>query len=110
MIWAVAFMGNVGIVPVSDTYKSVFVKDVDLSKAKSYTFKVKGIVCIGCVKRIERSLKKVEGVLGVQYYWDKGEMEVWFKGDLKPEDIIKAIRNAGYKAELVKGEKNENGS
>lgn len=75
---------------------------------KTVTLKVTGMSCAGCANHVSKALKNVNGII---------EESVKFPGDIaivkydasktKPEAFIKAIEEAGYKAEVIKSKAKE---
>src|SRR3989338_8342499 len=65
-------------------------------------FKISGMHCASCANIIERSLKKVAGVkeANVNFAAEKASA-LYDEAETKPEDLIAAVKAAGYKAELV---------
>ena len=61
---------------------------------------ITGMTCASCANRIERKLNKLDGVTAsVNYATEKAAVS--FDGDrVAPEDLIKAVQDAGYEAEL----------
>lgn len=57
-------------------------------------FYISDITCSHCVKTIEEAVKKVEGVENALVDVKKKELTV--KGKYKREEILNAIRKAGY--------------
>lgn len=72
---------------------------------KSYlyneTLPIEGMTCASCVGRVEKALKKVEGVqqanvnLATERAWVQGNAQV------QSSDLIQAVKKAGYTAKLV---------
>ncbi|RJQ36957.1 copper-translocating P-type ATPase [Candidatus Microgenomates bacterium] len=68
---------------------------------KQINFKVKGMHCTSCETLIKEELKELPGVSNPLVDSKSGEGSVLVDLDLtRPEDIVKAISNAGYKAQL----------
>ncbi len=67
---------------------------------KTYTFKIEGTHCAACEIIIEREVKKLPGILGIEYKHGGEEVVVSFD-DSKIEDINSQIKNVleknGYK-------------
>lgn len=64
--------------------------------------KVTGMTCGGCVAAVERALKGVTGVEEVSVDRDKGAASVRIgSGDTGPDELILAVRTAGYDAQLI---------
>ncbi|NWF89421.1 MAG: copper-translocating P-type ATPase [Ignavibacteriaceae bacterium] len=62
---------------------------------------IEGMTCASCVARVERSIKKLEGVknVSVNLATEKALIE-YKKGQLDPNKLIEAIEDAGYKIHL----------
>ena len=67
-------------------------------------FDVTGMSCAACSARVERAVKKVPGVTECAVSLLTNSMGV--EGDVSPDEIIKAVENAGYGA-VLKVEKKE---
>lgn len=80
-------------------------------KAKlNVTMQVNGMTCAGCVSGVESALKKVPGVLKAAVSLEKNEAYVEYqKGKTTPEELVKAVEKAGYKAS-VKSKEGEKSS
>ena len=65
------------------------------------TFLIGGMTCAACAARVEKSLKKVNGVVNanVNLATNKASVE-YSKDDTDIKSLIKAVEKAGYKAEL----------
>ncbi|MBU0650041.1 heavy metal translocating P-type ATPase, partial [Patescibacteria group bacterium] len=62
------------------------------------TLSISGMHCSSCALIIERSLKKIEGVLNASVSISNETAVITHSNALKPEQLIKAIENAGYQA------------
>ncbi len=63
------------------------------------TFDVKGMTCAACSAHVEKSVKKLEGVSGVNVSLLSNSMEVDFDpAAVSVEDICKAVASGGYSA------------
>ncbi|WP_020558347.1 heavy metal translocating P-type ATPase [Thiofilum flexile] len=68
---------------------------------------IEGMTCASCVARVEKALKKVEGVqeatvnLATERAWIQGNTQV------QSEALIQAIKKAGYEAKLIEQDHNE---
>ncbi|HEU5037801.1 MAG TPA: heavy metal translocating P-type ATPase [Nocardioides sp.] len=68
-----------------------------------------GMTCASCANRIERKLNKVEGVTAtVNYATEKAK--VTFEDTVSTEDLIAAVKAAGYDARLPETRTTEDGS
>lgn len=65
-------------------------------------FNVEGMHCAACSTRVEKAVSKVPGVDSCSVSLLTNSMGV--EGDASPEEIIKAVENAGYGASLMGGE------
>ena len=67
--------------------------------------KIGGMTCASCVTRVEKALSSVPGVVKaeVNLASEKATVE-GVAGILRPADLILAIENAGYTADLVTGD------
>ena len=70
-------------------------------------YNVTGMTCAACVAHVEKAVKGVEGVTGVSVNLLTNSMNV--EGTAKSENIIKAVKSAGYGASLY-GARNAPGS
>ncbi|MDQ7092105.1 heavy metal-associated domain-containing protein [Desulfosporosinus sp. PR] len=61
------------------------------------TLKVEGMTCNHCKMHVEKALNGVSGVETASVDLAKGEAVV--AGNAKREDLVKAVTDAGYKAE-----------
>lgn len=76
---------------------------ISKSSPKKVILKITGMSCAGCANHVSKALKNVNGII---------EESVKFPGDVaivkydaaktRPEELIKAIEKAGYKAEVIK--------
>ena len=65
------------------------------------TYSIKGMHCASCVGVIERSLKKVDGVVDANVNLATEKATVTFeKEKVNDEKIVSAVANSGYKALL----------
>nr|WP_317155345.1 heavy metal translocating P-type ATPase [Mycobacterium sp. 21AC1] len=61
--------------------------------------KIGGMTCASCAARIEKKLNKLEGVTAtVNYATEKADVAV--AGDISPDQLVKAVEDAGYTAQL----------
>ncbi|MDO8512966.1 MAG: heavy metal translocating P-type ATPase [bacterium] len=73
-----------------------------LSSSRKISLSLSGMHCASCAGIIERSLKKVSGVSQANVNFAAEKASVIFNENLSPvEDLIKAVKNAGYKAVVV---------
>ncbi|MGI6643447.1 MAG: heavy-metal-associated domain-containing protein [Bacillota bacterium] len=61
------------------------------------TLKIQGMSCNGCRTAVERTLKRVEGVLDVKVSLESNEAVV--KGTADYETLAAAIEKAGYRVQ-----------
>ncbi|NLY56720.1 MAG: heavy-metal-associated domain-containing protein [Firmicutes bacterium] len=62
------------------------------------TFQVKGMTCNHCVMAVKKAVGAVDGVSGVEVSLAEGTVTVTGT-DVAKEDVIQAIRDAGYEVE-----------
>ena len=62
-------------------------------------YRVSGMSCAACAARVEKAVSKVDGTSECSVSLLTNSMTV--KGTAKPEEIIAAVENAGYGAELL---------
>ncbi|MDY0272278.1 MAG: heavy metal translocating P-type ATPase [Advenella sp.] len=75
-------------------------KQLDVSP--HYEFAVHGMTCASCVRRVERSIAKIEGVekVNVNLASETAHVEL-SRQDLPAEQIMAVIAKAGYEAALI---------
>lgn len=66
---------------------------------------IEGMTCDHCARRVENSIKSVEGVDSVKVDLQGKVATVSLSADVKDDDLIKAVDGAGY--EVVKIEAGE---
>lgn len=55
--------------------------------------------CPSCVAKIEKALTSIDGVQGAQVHFTTGRIEVDYDNTrASVDDLIKAVRSAGYEA------------
>lgn len=66
---------------------------------------IRGMSCAACVRRVEQALRAVPGVLdaSVNLALERADVRV-LDGAVEPGDLIAAVRQAGYEAEVVPAE------
>lgn len=65
-------------------------------------FKLGGISCASCVKTIEQAIRSLPGVAASNVNFATEEAMVEYdSNNLTPEQIIKAVQNSGYQAQLL---------
>jgi Copper chaperone len=78
-----------------------FMSPVMLMSAESETIektiKVEGMTCGSCAKSVERSVKKVNGIIEVKADYKSGTCKIKAKKDVNMEEVFKAIEKAGFK-------------
>lgn len=65
------------------------------------TIKIEGMMCEGCVKSVEESLKKIPGVTSVDVNLKKGTATV--QGDAEDDALIRAVVDAGFRGTIKHG-------
>ena len=67
--------------------------------AKKEKYNVTGMTCAACSAAVEKNVKKLKGVKNISVNLLQNNMSVEFEeGELTQEDIIKAVKDAGYGA------------
>lgn len=68
---------------------------------KHERYDVTGMTCAACSSRVEKSVKNLDGVSGVSVNLLKNSMVVDYdENSLKSDDIVSAVRKAGYGASI----------
>ena len=65
-------------------------------------FKISGLGCASCVKRVEKAVSKVSGVASCSVSLLTAVLKV--EGDFSAGEIISAVEKAGYGAEYIRNE------
>lgn len=65
------------------------------------TIKIEGMMCEGCVKSVEESLKKIPGVTSVAVNLKKSTATV--QGDAEDDALIRAVVDAGFRGTVKHG-------
>src|SRR5215217_2246827 len=66
------------------------------------TIPVVGMTCASCVRRVERTLSEMEGVAEASVNFAAEKASVTYEPTTSPDELIGAIRDAGYGADLRK--------
>jgi len=69
------------------------------------TFRLQGVSCAGCVKKIESALAEVRGVDDARV--NLGDKTLVVHGDARAQDCVEAVASAGYGAEEVQASARE---
>lgn len=72
------------------------------------SLKISGMDCAACAGVIKRSFEKVPGVISVDVDFDGRLAKVAAGPGIDPQAVLKAVAEAGYKAELLNGGTNGN--
>jgi Cu+-exporting ATPase len=77
-------------------------KPIDLSKSllRPTTFSVSGMTCSSCVNTVEKALNAIDGV-SASVNFASETVHVLAPAEIKPSEIIKKIKGAGYGAVLL---------
>ena len=65
------------------------------------TLAIEGMTCGSCVRSVERALTRVPGVERAVVDLASGRAHV--EGNALPEDLMSAVRSAGYQARVAEG-------
>lgn len=72
------------------------------SQTVTSTFEIEGMTCGGCELGVKMKVKKLDGVESVEASYEDGQAKVVHDPrTVTPDDIIAAIEDLGYTAELV---------
>jgi len=82
--------------------KSASNSDTNKSSSQRVMLSLSGMHCASCANIIERSLRKVPGVKesNVNFAAEKASV-LYDEGQVKVDDLLKAVKSAGYQAQLV---------
>ena len=72
-------------------------------------YTISGMSCAACSARVEKAVKNLKGVKEVNVNLLTNSMLVSYDDSLTSEEIIKAVSNAGYGAQLVDKNQNQKG-
>jgi len=61
-----------------------------------HRFRIEGMTCASCVKRVETAIAKIDGVESASVNLATETAEVWFGAKHDSQAVIKAVHNAGY--------------
>jgi Cu+-exporting ATPase len=76
--------------------------DTDVQRdARAVTLDVAGMTCGGCARRVEQALRQVQGVAQARVDLDARRAHAELAGDVTAEQLIDAVRQAGYQAALA---------
>src|SRR3954447_7108420 len=63
--------------------------------------RIEGMTCASCAGRVERALSRVPGVVSASVNLATEQARVVAGGPVATSDLLEAVENAGYHAELV---------
>jgi len=69
--------------------------------ARALVLNVSGMTCGGCASKVEKALMAVKGVSGCKVNLESKNAKVDVADEVKPEDLVKAVEGAGFKAEIA---------
>jgi len=83
--------------------KKAITENNNQRNSKTVKLKITGMTCAGCANHVSKALKNVNGVIeqSVEYPGDVAIIK-YDVAKTKPEELIKAIEEAGYQAEVIK--------
>lgn len=73
--------------------------------AESVRLSIAGMMCAGCVSSVEAALQRVAGVETVNV--NLAERTALVAGSPKPEELVSAVKQAGYDAAIMRGRQAE---
>ncbi|HSW57948.1 MAG TPA: heavy metal-associated domain-containing protein [Dehalococcoidales bacterium] len=63
------------------------------------TLKINGMSCAGCAGNVEKTLKRISGVVKATVNLKAGSAQVEFDAEkVTRQDLVKAVKNTGYGA------------
>ena len=91
----------------------ISVNKVQTNKIEKVTFPVEGMTCASCVARVEKSIRKIEGIknVSVNLATEKATFE-FEEGKVNIKDVADIVEEAGYKMDVasIKGKAKEEAS
>ncbi len=94
-------MEGVGISQSRHAYWLIYMS-VSIPAARTATFAIEGMTCAACSARIEKALSKRDGVLSASVNLALEQASVRFDFTrISNEDVVQAVRDAGYDAKLI---------
>lgn len=75
--------------------------DTATESARHLELQIGGMTCASCVARIEKTLNKLDGV-SASVNFATGKASVDYVADISPDQLVAAVEQAGYTAELPK--------
>ena len=63
---------------------------------KNIEFQLEELTCPSCIKKIERTLSKVDGVASVRVLFNSSKVRVSAREDKTPQELAGVIENLGY--------------
>lgn len=73
----------------------------DNPQAGHLELQIGGMTCASCAARIEKKLNKIDGVTAsVNFATEKARVD--YVGEISPQELVAAVEETGYKAELPK--------
>ena len=83
--------------------KKAITENNNQGNSKTVKLKITGMTCAGCANHVSKALKNVNGVIeqSVDYPGDVAKIK-YDVAKTKPEELIKVIEKAGYKAEVIR--------
>jgi mercuric reductase len=71
---------------------------------------IKGMTCDSCASHAKKALETVQGVSGVEVSYPKGKATLQLSDSVNQDDLIIAIKGAGYKAVITPLDSNDDAS
>lgn len=79
----------------------------DVPKAQPIELIIDGMTCASCVARVEKALKKVQGVQQANVNLATEQAWIQADGGVSSDDLIQAVKKAGYDAKLLEQDNNQ---
>ncbi len=76
--------------------------EVAVNQMKKVNIKIEGMSCGHCESHVVEELEKLKGVRNILVSASKGEANLEIEDSVKKEDLIKAVKEAGYNPMEVK--------
>lgn len=70
----------------------------DMSTTRETLLQVDGMSCSSCVRHIDRALRSVDGVRGIEVRLKDRRVVVTHDGSAPVDELVEAVREAGYEA------------
>ncbi len=69
-----------------------------MSTTRETLLQVEGMSCSSCVRQIDRALRSVDGIRGIEVRLKDRRVVVTHDGSAPAEELVEAVSDAGYDA------------